>query len=110
SRRRQDLYTLEIASHKETRLTRDGSATLLNGALDWVYPEELDLGTAYWWSPDSKSLAYLQFGMGPEPLYPHEDLREARAIYEPQHYPQAGENNAAVRLGVVSAGGGATKW
>jgi dipeptidyl-peptidase 4 len=37
-------------------------------------------------------------------------LRGARAIYEPQHYPQAGENNPEVRLGVVAAGGGATKW
>lgn len=105
-----DLYTLDVASGKETRLTSNGSDTLRNGALDWVYPEELDLGTAYWWSPDSKSIAYLQFGTGREPLYPHEDLRGARAIYEPQHYPQAGGNNPEVRLGVVSTGGGATKW
>ena len=27
-------------------------------------------------------------------------LGGARAIYEPQHYPQAGENNPEVRLGV----------
>src|SRR4029079_5175404 len=57
-RRKQDLYCLEIASRKETRLTTDGSSTLLNGELDWVYPEELDLTTAYWWSPDSKRIAY----------------------------------------------------
>lgn len=105
-----DLYALDVTSGKETRLTSNGSDTVRNGGLDWVYPEELDLGTAYWWSPDSKSIAYLQFGTGREPLYPHEDLRGARAIYEPQHYPQAGENNPEVRLGVVSAGGGATKW
>src|SRR5262249_7541996 len=34
-------------------LTRNGSETLRNGELDWVYPEELDLQTSYWWSPDS---------------------------------------------------------
>ena len=51
-----------------------GSDTLRNGGLDWVYPEELDLGTAYWWSPDSKSIAYLQFDTSREPVYPHEDL------------------------------------
>src|SRR5580658_255536 len=60
-RRGHDLYTLEIASRKLSRLTEDGGPTLLNGELDWVYPEELDLGTAYWWSPDSKQIAYLQF-------------------------------------------------
>ncbi len=87
-----------------------GSDTLRNGGLDWVYPEELDLGTAYWWSPDSQSIAYLQFDISREPLYPHEDLRGPRPIYEPQRYPQAGENNPDVRVGVVAAGGGSTRW
>ena len=41
-------------------LTRGGSDELRNGELDWVYPEELDLGTAYWWAPDSSKLAVLQ--------------------------------------------------
>ncbi|MCU1334770.1 MAG: peptidase dipeptidylpeptidase domain protein [Bryobacterales bacterium] len=109
-RRDWDLYALDIASKRETRLTTGGSDTLRNGGLDWVYPEELDLGTAYWWSPDSKSIAYLQFDISHEPLYPHEDLRGSRPIYEPQRYPQAGEDNADVRVGVVSAGGGSTRW
>jgi dipeptidyl-peptidase 4 len=109
-RRNWDLYTLDVASGKETRLTENGSETLRNGGLDWVYPEELDLGTAYWWSPDSRSIAYLQFGTGREPIYPHEDLLRPRAVYEPQRYPQAGDNNADVRLGVVAARGGPTRW
>jgi dipeptidyl-peptidase-4 len=109
-RREWDLYTLDIASKRETRLTTGGSDTLRNGGLDWVYPEELDLGTAFWWSPDSKSIAYLQFDTSAEPLYPHEDLRGPRPIYEPQRYPQAGESNPDVRVGVVSATGGSTRW
>ncbi len=109
-RRDWDLYTLDIASKKETRVTTGGSDTLRNGGLDWVYPEELDLGTAYWWSPDSRSIAYLQSDLSREPIYPHEDLRGPRAIYEPQRYPQAGDNNPDVRVGVVSARGGNTRW
>ena len=113
-RRDWDLYNLDIASKRETRLTNGGSdtlrGTLRNGGLDWVYPEELDLGTAYWWSPDSKSIAYLQFDISHEPAYPHEDLRGPHPIYEPQWYPRAGENNPDVRVGVVSARGGNTHW
>jgi dipeptidyl-peptidase 4 len=109
-RRNWDLYALDVSSGKETRLTENGSETLRNGGLDWVYPEELDLGTAYWWSPDSKSIAYLQFDTSREPIYPHEDLLRPSAVYEPQRYPHAGENNADVRLGVVAAKGGPTRW
>ena len=109
-RRGFDLYTIEIASGKEARLTRDGSETLLNGELDWVYPEELELATAYWWSPDSKSIAYLQFDTSREPIVPHEDVLGVRARYEPERYPQVGENNADVHFGVVPAAGGATRW
>ena len=109
-RRDWDLYVLNIASGAESRLTANGSDTLRNGGLDWVYPEELDLGTAYWWSPDSSALAYLQFDVSKEPLYPHEDLRGRQAIFEPQRYPQAGANNPEAHLGVVSANGGTTKW
>ncbi len=109
-RREHDLYTLEIASKAVTRLTHDGSDTLLNGELDWVYPEELDLGTAFWWSPNSKNIAYLRFDVSREFIYPQVDLRGLRAQYEPERYPQAGTPNAEVRLGVIPAGGGETHW
>ncbi len=109
-RRGHDLYVLNLASRRETRLTTDGSDTILNGELDWVYPEELDLGTAHWWSPDSRSIAYLQFDVSREPVYPQTDLARMRALLEPERYPRAGDPNADVRLGVVSAAGGATRW
>jgi dipeptidyl-peptidase-4 len=109
-RRESDLYTLDIATKKETRLTEDGSATLLNGELDWVYPEELDLGTAYWWSPDSSKIAYLQFDISREFDYPQIDLKGRRAQLELERYPQAGTPNADVRAGVVSRDGRATRW
>ena len=108
-RRGWDLYTVDAAG-KETRLTRDGTDTLRNGAPDWVYPEELYLGTGFWWSPDSKSLCYLQFDSSREPVFPHADMLGTRAVSEPERYPQAGENNPDVHLGVIAATGGPTKW
>lgn len=105
-----NLYVIEPASHKVIELTQDGSATLLNGELDWVYPEELELGTAFWWSPDSKSVAYLQLDISRELVHPHVDMLGLFAKPEPQRYPKAGTPNADIRLGVVAASGGQTRW
>ncbi|MBI4904531.1 MAG: DPP IV N-terminal domain-containing protein [Acidobacteria bacterium] len=109
-RHNHDLYLMDLDSKRVTRLTTDGSSTLLNGELDWVYPEELALGTAYWWSPDSRAIAYLQFDISREMIHPHVDMLDVFARPEPQRYPKAGTPNADVRLGVVAAGGGATRW
>jgi dipeptidyl-peptidase-4 len=109
-RRAWNLFVMDLASGKETKLTSNGSDTLRNAGLDWVYPEELDLATAYWWSPDSRSILYLQFNIAGEPQYPHASLLGERAIAEPQRYPQAGDHNAAIRPGIVPAAGGPTKW
>jgi dipeptidyl-peptidase 4 len=109
-RRGWDLYAADISTRKETRLTSGGSDALRNGVLDWVYPEEIGLDTAFWWSPDSRWVAYLQFDTSREPLFPHSDLLGVHAVFEPERYPQAGENNATVRLGIVPAAGGPTHW
>ncbi len=109
-RRDHNLYSLAVASKKVTQLTTDGSATLWNGELDWVYPEELNLSTAHWWSPDSSQIAYLQFDVGRESIFPQVDLLSWRAFTEPERFPQPGTPNADVRLGVVSLEGGPTRW
>jgi len=109
-RKDSNLFVRDLASRKTVQLTSDGTATRLNGQLDWVYPEELDLGTAFWWSPDSKRIAYMQFDVSKEFVYPHSDLLDLRAIYEPQRYPQSGTPNAEVKVGVVPAAGGPTTW
>jgi dipeptidyl-peptidase-4 len=109
-RRAHDLYVIDVKSRAITRLTNDGSDTLLNGELDWVYPEELELGTAHWWSPDSRAIAYLQFDVSREPVFPQVSLLGARGVMEPERYPKAGDPNATVRLGVVDVPGGTTKW
>ena len=101
---------LDIATRKSKPLTRGGTDLLRNGELDWVYPEELELSTAYWWSPDSRRIAYLQFDVSRVLTYPHGDLTQLRPVYEPERYPQAGTENPKVRLGIVAVNGGATKW
>ena len=84
--------------------------TTLNGEVDWVYLEELEVRSNYFWSPDSKNLAYLQMDEGLVPEYPITDWIPTHATVEEQRYPQPGDPNPDVRVGVVSAGGGKTVW
>jgi dipeptidyl-peptidase-4 len=85
-------------------------ATVLNGEVDWVYLEELDVRSNYFWSPDSTRLAYLQTNESQVPEYPLTDWIPTHARVEMQRYPQPGDPNPEVRVGVVSAAGGATEW
>jgi dipeptidyl-peptidase-4 len=101
--RGSDLYVVEVASGRETRLTRTGSDTVLNARLDWVYEEELTsrCGQAFAWAPDSKAIAYLQLDQARVPTFPIVDFLPVRNDVEWQRYPKAGAPNSIVRLGVV---------
>lgn len=44
------------------KITEDGEeGKIRNGSPNWVYEEEFDMSTAYWWSPDSKKICFLSF-------------------------------------------------
>ncbi len=111
--RANDIFTIDIATGEEIRCTHDGSPTLLNGKLDWVYQEELygrGRWRAYWWSPDGTHIAYLQLdqtGVNEHTLVDH---TETHPRVETMFYPKAGDTNPAVRLGVVPTAGGETDW
>ncbi|HKQ86441.1 MAG TPA: S9 family peptidase [Candidatus Acidoferrales bacterium] len=103
----EDIWLANIATGAAKQLTTGGNEDLLNGQLDWVYPEELDLETAYWWSPDSQKIAFLQFNERPVTKYPIVDLD---GKIETTDYPQAGEANPIVRVGVEPITGGEPEW
>ncbi len=84
--------------------------SMLNGEVDWVYEEELDVRSNYFWSPDSKNLAYLQMNETAVPPYPLTDWIPTHAQVKWQRYPQPGDANPEVHVGVVSAKGGKTTW
>jgi len=91
-------------------LTDAHEGTILNGEIDWVYLEELNVRSNYFWSPDSKQLAYLQMNEAQVPTYPITDWIPVHATVDEQRYPQPGDPNPSVRVGVVNSGGGSTHW
>ncbi len=111
--RGNNMYVLDLGSGKERQLTTDGGEKILNGRLDWVYQEELyGRGNfeAYWWSPDSTMLAYLRLDENPVPTFPVVDHIPIEQEVELTPYPKSGDPNPFVKLGVVNAAGGATRW
>jgi dipeptidyl-peptidase-4 len=97
-------------SHHELNLSRTTGDALLNGEVDWVYLEELEVRSNYFWAPDSQHLIYLQADESKVPQYPLPDLNPTHATVDMQRYPQPGDPNPAVRVGIVSAKGGKTTW
>ncbi|HTO89496.1 MAG TPA: DPP IV N-terminal domain-containing protein [Candidatus Sulfotelmatobacter sp.] len=108
--RNADLWVTDIASDNGWRLTSGGCDSVTHGLAEFVAQEEMARQEGYWWSPDSKTIAYeeARFG-GVEKLYvadPSHPEREA----EGTPYPRPGEANAEVKLGLIPAQGGHTTW
>lgn len=108
-----NMHIVDIATQKERSLTSDGNAKLFNGRLDWVYQEELyGRGNfqGYWWSPDSKRIVYLQLDESQVRDFTVVDHISNQQDLEVYAYPKAGMPNPSVRLGIVDAIGGETRW
>ncbi|MBI2956437.1 MAG: DPP IV N-terminal domain-containing protein [Acidobacteria bacterium] len=91
----------DAGSSEAKRLTLGGSADVLHGDLDWVYPEELGIRSGYEWSPDSRRIVFLELAEHSVPTYPLVDLVEAEAQVDFQRYPKAGDPNPKAHVGVV---------
>lgn len=115
--REGDLWVVDIASGKETRLTSDGSDLILNGYASWVYYEEI-LGRpsqyrAFWWSPDSQKLGFYRFDNSKVPVFPiyhavSADGNQGGSL-SLTRYPKAGQPNPSVRIGMTDLEGN-TVW
>jgi len=108
--RGSNLWVVSVASGETRALSTGGSEEILKGQLDWLYPEELDSTTAYWWSPDSSKIAYYEMDERQVTHYPLTDMSSPVGATEFERFPQAGEPNPIVHVGVVSLTGGDTKW
>lgn len=98
-----NLYIKDLKNN-ETPLTVNGNEDLRNGFPDWVYPEELDQYDAFWWSPDSRKIAYMQFDESPVTKYPIVYDSSPDAYVEMQSYPRAGSKNPVVKFFIVDIG------
>ncbi|HWZ96715.1 MAG TPA: DPP IV N-terminal domain-containing protein [Candidatus Dormibacteraeota bacterium] len=104
--REHNLFAVSTMDAKEHALTTGGTEEIRKGELDWVYPEELAISTAYWWAPDSSAIAFLEMDERKVTKYPMVDFASYSGEADEEQYPVAGGNNPVVHVYVVAAGGG----
>ena len=109
-----DLYTVNIETKKETKITNDGSDVILNGYASWVYTEEI-LGRrsayrSFWWAPDSKHIAFFRTDDSPVPVYTITDGAGLHGLVEKERYPKVGDPNPEVKVGIAVPDGGNITW
>ncbi len=108
--RGHDLYVADVASGRERRLTRGGSTDLTHGLAEFIAQEEMGRHEGYFWSPDSKQLAYTEVDQRALERFTIADPARPEVPASVFAYPRAGKGNARVRLGIIGASGGATTW
>src|SRR5262249_54909821 len=112
-----DVYVYDLASGKESPVTTGGTAIKTHGLAEFVAQEEMGRFSGFWWSPDSKFIAYEEADhTGVETWYVADPLKPDQKPAE-QFYPRPGKKNVAVRLGIVpvpdtgkNAGATETVW
>jgi dipeptidyl-peptidase-4 len=104
--RDHNLWLVDIADGKVHELTTGGTEEVRKGELDWVYPEELEITTAYWWAPDSSAIAYLQMDESKVSQFSLVDFESFTGEANLQRYPVGGGANPTVHVYVAPLSGG----
>jgi dipeptidyl-peptidase 4 len=108
--RDHNLHVIDPATQREKRLTTGGTRAKSYGEAEFVAQEEMGRFTGYWWSPDSKFLAYEEADAGGvETWYVADPIHPGQPPH-PSFYPRPGKPNVKMRLGIVPATGGETVW
>ena len=95
--RDNNLYYMALNTLKETQVTFDGKMNeVINGTTDWVYEEEFAITKGFYWSPDSKRIAFYRFDESKVKQYTMQMWGELYPENYTYKYPKAGEDNSVV--------------
>lgn len=108
-----ELYIVPTRGGEPTRMTFWAGEGLTHGLAEFMAQEEMDRSQGYWWSPDSRMLAFEEVDESHIPVY--RIVHQGKEItgenaQEDHRYPFAGQANAHVRLGVVTFGSDKPVW
>ena len=97
--RDNNLFIKDLKTNEEQQFTHDGKWNhIINGAPDWVYEEEFGFAQGFYWSPDSKKIAFYRFDESDVKEY---NMQMFNGLYPEDYkfkYPKAGEDNSIVEI------------
>lgn len=109
-----ELCVVPVDGGTPRQLTEGARGTgKTHGLAEYIAQEEMGRAHGFWWSPDSRRLAFTEVDETHIPIYRimHQGKDAVgEGAQEDHRYPFAGTPNAKVRLGVVSVDGGASVW
>ncbi len=108
--RNRNLWFARIDDGEETALTDDGDEVIANGMAEFIAQEEMGRSTGYWWSPDSRHIAFLRIDESPIDVTLRYEIEAGSITMIEQRYPYTGTPNVTYRLGVVDIETGETEW
>lgn len=98
--RENNLFFTHLGNMSEKQITFDGEwGKIINGNPDWVYEEEFSFAKAFFWSPDSRSIAFYRFDESQVKEYNMQEWKNG--LYPEDYrfkYPKAGEKNSDVKI------------
>lgn len=107
--RDNNLFIMALNSLKETPVTNDGKFNeIINGTTDWVYEEEFGITQGFYWSPDSKKIAFYRFDESHVKQYTMQMWGELYPENYTYKYPKAGEDNSVVDVLIYDVQSGKT--
>jgi len=106
-----NIFMEDLGNSSVTQLTSDGGERYVNGTFDWVYEEEFSCRDGFRWSNDGENIIYWHSDTeGTGTFYLINNLDSLYSQPMPFPYPKVGTSNSAVKIGVVAASGGETRW
>ena len=107
--RDNNLFIKDLATGEEKQFTNDGLYNhIINGAPDWVYEEEFSFSQGFYWSPDSKKIAFMKFDESNVREFQMEEFEGLYPDWYSFKYPKAGEDNSIVGIYVYDLESGKT--
>mgnify|MGYP002673058704 FL=1 len=94
-----NLFMLSLSDMQETQITTNGEFNkIINGTTDWVYEEEFAITKGFFWSPDSRKIAFYSFDESKVKEYTIPYYGNLYPVQYTYKYPKAGEANSVISV------------